>query len=41
MHRAYLDQGWALGEDTLSKLRRNSPTGGWFPALQDLFWRIT
>ena len=41
MHRTYLDQGWSLGEDTLPKLRRNAPTGGWFPALQDLFWRIT
>ena len=26
---------------TLNKLRLNSPPGGWFPALQDLFLRIT
>ena len=35
-----LDERWVLGEDTLPKLRRNSPTGGWFPALQDLRWCI-
>ena len=28
-------------EDTFRKLRLNSPPGGWFPAIQDLFWRIT
>ena len=41
MRRIYLDQGWTLEENTLSKLRRSSPIGGWFPALQHLFWRIT
>ena len=30
-----------LGEDTFRMLRVNSPAGGWFPALQDLFWIIT
>jgi len=40
MHQTYLDQRWTFGEDTLTKLRTNSPTSGWFPALQDLFWRI-
>ena len=29
------------GEETSNKLRLNSPPGGWFPALQDLFWCIT
>jgi len=31
---------WVLLE-TLNKLRLNSPPGGWFPALQDLYWYIT
>ena len=30
-----------LEEETLNKLRLNSPPGGWFPALQDLSWCIT
>jgi len=29
-----------LDEATINKLRVNSPPGGWFPALQDLFWFI-
>jgi len=29
-----------LEEATFNKLRVNSPPGGWFPALQDLFWSI-
>jgi len=28
-------------EAILNKLRVNSPPGGWFPALQDLFWSTT
>ena len=33
---------WVLpGEETLNKLRLNSPPGGWFPALQDLSWWLT
>jgi len=36
-----LEQGLALGEETFPKLYRNSPVGGWFPALRILFWRIT
>ena len=28
-------------EETFCKLRLGSPAGGWFPALQDLSWRIT
>lgn len=27
-----------LEEETLNKLRLNSPPGGWFPALQELYW---
>jgi len=30
-----------LEEATLNKLRVNSPPGGWFPTLQDLYWCIT
>ena len=30
-----------IGEDTFDKLRLNSPTHGWFPALQNLCWIIT
>ena len=30
-----------LEEETLNKLRLNSPPGGWFPALQGLSWCIT
>jgi len=30
-----------LVEDTIRQLRLNSPAGGWFPALQRLYWRIT
>ena len=30
-----------LGEETLNKLRVNSPPGRWFPALQDLSWFVT
>jgi len=29
-----------LGEETYRKLRLNVPVGGWFPALEDLSWRI-
>jgi len=36
-----MDEGLALDADTLRQLRFNSPTGGWFPALQELHWRIT
>ena len=38
MHEVKLDR-LLLGEDTLPKLRLNSPAGGWFPALQELLWR--
>ena len=36
-----MDERSALGEDTVHKLRLNSPVSGWFPALQDLYWSIT
>ena len=36
-----VDEGSALGEDTVYKLRLNSPPGGWFPTLQELSWSIT
>jgi len=31
----------AIRDDTFRSLRANSPVGGWFPALQNLSWRIT
>ena len=40
MCEASLNRGLILDESTLSKLRRNSPAGGWFPALRDLRWTI-
>jgi len=41
MRHVCVDERPDLGEDTLRKLRLNSPPGGWFPASQDLFWCIT
>ena len=41
MRQARLNQLWGLGEETLLKLRLNTPAGGWFPALQNLDWYIT
>lgn len=43
MHRLLVDTsgGSVLGEDTLLKLRLNSPVGGWFPAVQSLSWSLT
>ena len=40
MHQVRLDHTWDLGEGSFSKLRLNSPAGGWFPVLQDLQWSI-
>jgi len=40
MRQATLDRLWGLREETLLKLRLNTPAGGWFPALQDLNWYI-
>jgi len=39
----YVDvDDWPVdAEDTYHKLRLNSPTGGWFPALQTLYWMVT
>lgn len=41
MLQVRVDEDFALSEDTFCKLRRNSPAGGWFPALQELSWCIT
>ena len=41
MHQVDVDGVSVLAQDTFRKLRANSPPGGWFPALQDLDWRIT
>ena len=41
MHEVRVEERMHLGEETFKKLRLNSPPGGWFPALQDLFWCIT
>lgn len=40
MRQADLDERLFLEEATLSKLRLNSPPGGWFPALHKLRWTI-
>ena len=39
MRRVYL-VGWFLGGDTITKLRQNSPPGGWFPAMRNLSWNL-
>ena len=36
-----MDERTVIVEDTFNKLRLSSPPDGWFPALQDLSWRIT
>jgi len=41
MHRVCVEDWMILEEETLNKLRLNSPPGGWFPALQGLSWCIT
>ena len=41
MRALHPDQWGALEEDTIRKLRLNSPAGGLFPALRDCHWRIT
>ena len=41
MRRVELDGLLVLGEGSLPELRLNSPPGGWFPALQELYWCIT
>jgi len=40
MHRVFVEDWMILEEETLNKLRLNSPPGGWFPALQGLSWCI-
>ena len=41
MRQVCVDQRSDLVEDTFRKFRLSSPPNGWFPALQDLSWRIT
>lgn len=41
MFQVHIDWRSALGEDTIPKLRFNSPAGGWFLALKNLYWCIT
>ena len=41
MHQVRVDERFTVVEDTFHKLRVSSPSGGWFPALQDLSWCIT
>ena len=41
MRRVSINRRVVLAEDTFPKFRLNSPPGGWFPALQELSWRIT
>lgn len=41
MRLVRVDEWSVRAEDTYRKLRLNSPAGGWFPALQDLWWTIT
>ena len=41
MRQVRVEEITTLGEETFNKLRLNSPSGGWFPALQDLSWCIT
>ena len=40
MREVQLDDCLFLGEDTILKLRLNSPVGGWFPAVQNLHWTV-
>jgi len=40
MYQISMELWVLLEEETLSKLRLNSPPSGWFPALQDLYWYI-
>ena len=40
MRKVYLYDWFVLEEGTLSKLRLDSPVGGWFPALQKLLWIV-
>ena len=40
MHRVDANEWISLGEETINKLRLNSPPDGWFPVLQVLSWCI-
>jgi len=41
MHQLHVDEWSPPAEGTFNKLRLNSPPGGWFPALEGLYWCIT
>jgi len=37
--RAVTVEWWlGLDRDTIERMRRNTPAGGWFPALQNICW---
>ena len=36
-----MEEWTSLGKEAFDKLRINSPSGGWFPSLQNLSWTIT
>ena len=41
MRQIWVDESLSIGEDIYHKLELNSPTGGWFPALQELAFCVT
>jgi len=41
MRHLRVDEWTPPAEGTFNKLRLNSPPGGWFPALEGLYWSIT
>ena len=41
MRQVYVDEKSILTKASFRKLRANSPAGGWFPALQTLYWYTT
>jgi len=40
MHQLRVSEWSGIGENSHRVLHANSPAGGWFPALQDLYWCI-
>ena len=40
MHHLRVAEWSGIGDDTIRSLRANRPAGGWFPALQGLYWCI-
>jgi len=41
MCRDRLDRWFVIGTDVVTRLRLDTPVGGWLPVLHDLFWRVT